>query len=72
MECLICKDDSNAKKTEKDWNEDMDERKLAQHIVRAHFVDSLEVAQYLANLHKIELTRIINLVTFSIVVECRL
>jgi hypothetical protein len=72
MKCLICKDDSNAKKTEKDWNEDMDERKLAQHIVRAHFVDSLEVAQYLAKLHKIELTRIINLVTFSIVVECRL
>jgi disulfide oxidoreductase YuzD len=72
MKCLICKDDPNAKKTEKDWNEDMDERKLAQHIVRAHFVDSLEVAQYLAKLHKIELTRIINLVTFSIVVECRL
>jgi hypothetical protein len=72
MKCLICKDDPNTKKTEKDWNEDMDERKLAQHIVRAHFVDSLEVAQYLANLHKIELTRIINLVTFSIIVECRL
>ncbi|MDP9286779.1 MAG: hypothetical protein M3P08_01070 [Thermoproteota archaeon] len=72
MKCLICKDDPNAKKTEKDWNEDMDERKLAQHIVRAHFVDSLEVAQYLAKLHKIELTRIINLVTFSIVVECRI
>ena len=72
MKCLICKDDPNAKKIEKDWNEDMDERKLAQHIVRAHFVDSLEVAQYLAKLHKIELTRIINLVTFSIVVECRL
>ena len=72
MKCLICKDDPNTKKTEKDWNEDMDERKLAQHIVRAHFVDSLEVAQYLAKLHKIELTRIINLVTFSIVVECRL
>jgi len=72
MKCLICKDDPNTKKTEKDWNEDMDERKLAQHIVRALFVDSLEVAQYLAKLHKIELTRIINLVTFSIVVECRL
>ena len=72
MKCLICKDDPNTKKTEKDWNENMDERKLAQHIVRAHFVDSLEVAQYLAKLHKIELTRIINLVTFSIVVECRL
>jgi hypothetical protein len=60
------------KKTKKDWNEDMDERKLAQHIVRALFVDSLEVAQYLAKLHKIDLTRIINLVTFSIGVECRL
>jgi hypothetical protein len=72
MKCLICKDDPNTKKTEKDWNEDMDERKLAQHIIRAHFVDSLEVAQYLAKLHKMELTRIINLVTFSIVVECRL
>jgi hypothetical protein len=72
MKCLICNDDPNTKKSEKDWNEDMDERKLAQHIVRAHFVDSLEVTQYLAKLHKIELTRIINLVTFSIVVECRL
>lgn len=72
MKSLICKDDPNTKKTKKDWNEDMDERKLAQHIVRALFVDSLEVAQYLAKLHKIELTRIINLVTFSIVVECRL
>jgi disulfide oxidoreductase YuzD len=49
MKCLICKDDPNAKKTEKDWNEDMDERKLSQHVVRAHFIDSLEVAQYLAN-----------------------
>jgi disulfide oxidoreductase YuzD len=57
MKCLICKDDPNAKKIEKDWNEDMDERKLAQHIVRAHFVDSLEVAQYLAKLQrKIELS----------------
>jgi disulfide oxidoreductase YuzD len=72
MKCLICNDDPNTKKSEKDWNEDMDERKLAQHIVRAHFVDSLEEAQYLAKLHKIELARIINLVTFSIVVECRL
>ncbi len=27
MKCLICKDDPNAKKIEKDWNEDMDERK---------------------------------------------
>ena len=34
MKCLICKDDPNAKKIEKDWNQDMDERKLAQHIVR--------------------------------------
>ena len=45
MKCLICKDDPNAKKIEIDWNEDMDERKLAQHIVRAHFVDSLEVSR---------------------------
>jgi hypothetical protein len=57
MKCLICKDDPNAKRIEKDWNEDMDDRKLSQYIVRAHFVDSLEIAQYLAKLlYKIELS----------------
>ena len=57
MKCLICKDDPNTKKIEEDWNEDIDERKLAQYIVRAHFVDSLDVAQYLAKLQpKIELS----------------
>jgi hypothetical protein len=37
--------------------DDRNNEKLAQHIVRAHFVDSLYVAQYLAKLqHKIELS----------------
>lgn len=57
MKCLICKDDPNAEKFQKDRNEEMDEIQLAHHIVKAHFVESLNVGLYLAKLqYKIELS----------------
>ena len=54
MKCLICKDDPNAKKILKDWNEEMDEKRLANHIAEIHS-DPLNIGLYFAKLqHKIE------------------
>jgi hypothetical protein len=54
MKCLICKDDPNAQRIIKDWNKEMDEKKLADHMRSEHFVQD-GAAAYLAKLqHKIE------------------
>jgi hypothetical protein len=55
MKCLLCKDDRDAEKSKKDWNEEMDGERLAHHIVKAHNVESLNLALYVAKLqYKIE------------------
>ena len=55
MKCLLCTDDPDAEKSQKDWNKEMDEERLAHHIVKAHYVESLNLALYVAKLqYKIE------------------
>jgi hypothetical protein len=55
MKCLLCKDDPDAEKSQKDWNEEMNPESLAHHIVKAHYVESLNLALYIAKLQdKIE------------------
>jgi hypothetical protein len=49
MRCLICKDDPNAQRLQKDWNEEMDEKRLARHIAEIHS-DALNLGRYFAKL----------------------
>ena len=52
MKCLLCKDDQDAENSQKDWNEEMGEERLARHIIKAHYVESLNLALYLAKLQE--------------------
>src|SRR6266513_880933 len=50
MKCLLCTDDPDAEKSQNDWNTEMDEEGLAHYIVNAHYVESLNLALYVAKL----------------------